>query len=599
MNRTGPKGRSKTHCACMETLDQRLLLSTTLDNGVLTIMGTDQPDRISVAASPFANALVVDDDGEAHYFALSAITQINIDGLGGNDRLRVGGSLAPMKYNVSVNGGAGSDRIWAYGGHVTVIGGSGRDRILAVASVASTVGGGGGNDLIRTGSAKDDINSGSGNDFVSAGSGNDTVTDSGGRDTIIAGAGNDTVRALGHATINGGDGNDLLIGTFVYGGNGNDTIYGTSAGDYLRGEGGDDLIFGYGGRDSILGDSGDDALFGGSDSDTLLGGAGNDNLYGGDGYTDKNTADDGHDIGLGGDGADWWDPVHIWRKVDANKTDNPAQNRLSQDPSLDHYQNNAGIHVLGDNDAIITGDDYRVIDANLGLGVGNPSSSVSVHPATNGFGNISLGPAGWLSTGKWDASSQTFVPPVLSSSDAASAKVEIVQLPANWQVGSMTHGSDGLAWYPVSAPFTAHLSGKLFVSTTDGGTAQLTPSTPGAVSGIDPRSEAGYSVWLGGSSYAIPAGKNLVTDRFIGLRPGSVIITRSSRTSHILQWPLDTPLLPLATHGDVWLAGGGGTMHHLVPEFSNIPKLSEGAHAILVDDGAIILSADGGHYLSA
>jgi hypothetical protein len=46
------------------------------------------------------------------------------------------------------------------------------------------------------------------------------------------------------------------------------------------------------------------------------------------------------------------------------------------------------------------------------------------------------------------------------------------------------------------------------------------------------------------------------------------------------------------------VAGGDGTMHHLVPEFTNIPTLPAGAHAILVDDGAILLSDNGGQFLS-
>src|SRR5262245_47866624 len=95
--------------------------------------------------------------------------------------------------------------------------------------------------------------------------------------TILAfgGAGNDTVAldesngALPRARINGGDGNDVIIG-------------GSSA-DVLSGQQGDDTLLGGGGSDVLNGDDGDDSLDGGTGDDHLNGEGGNDVLNGGDG----------------------------------------------------------------------------------------------------------------------------------------------------------------------------------------------------------------------------------------------------------------------------------------------------------------------------
>jgi Ca2+-binding RTX toxin-like protein len=78
------------------------------------------------------------------------------------------------------------------------------------------------------------------------------------------------------------------------GGNGNQVIEGTSAGDVLVGSGGRDVIRGRAGRDFITGLGGNDNLFGNSGADTLNGGAGNDLIVG----------NEGNDVLTGGAGAD-------------------------------------------------------------------------------------------------------------------------------------------------------------------------------------------------------------------------------------------------------------------------------------------------------
>lgn len=87
------------------------------------------------------------------------------------------------------------------------------------------------------------------------------------------GKGNDTLRAditvrrtYSIAGLSGGDGNDLLIGSFgqdhLAGGSGNDTLIGRGQGDYLLGQAGDDVLIQESGRHSIDGGSGRDEIDG-------------------------------------------------------------------------------------------------------------------------------------------------------------------------------------------------------------------------------------------------------------------------------------------------------------------------------------------------
>ncbi len=88
--------------------------------------------------------------------------------------------------------------------------------------------------------------------------------------------------------LDGGAGNDFLIGTVVLGdtvlgGLGNDTIQGYNSNDTLIGGDGNDSLLGDEDSDSLLGDDGNDTLIGGTGDDRLLGGEDNDRLSGGDG----------------------------------------------------------------------------------------------------------------------------------------------------------------------------------------------------------------------------------------------------------------------------------------------------------------------------
>ncbi|MEQ1544564.1 polymorphic toxin type 44 domain-containing protein [Methyloglobulus sp.] len=100
---------------------------------------------------------------------------------------------------------------------------------------------------------------------------------------------------LNGVTLNGGSGNDFVVGSKgsdeLQGGTGKDTLYGGGNDDFMFGDQGDDILHGGTGTDWLEGGEGNDTLEGGelvgvnadSSADTLIGGKGNDFLAGGDG----------------------------------------------------------------------------------------------------------------------------------------------------------------------------------------------------------------------------------------------------------------------------------------------------------------------------
>ncbi|MGW8422251.1 VCBS domain-containing protein, partial [Comamonas sp. HJ-2] len=193
--------------------------------------------------------------------------------------------------------------------------------------------------------------------------GSDTVTGKVGSIDIVNTA-NDLAAALkggsstsnpaevGHDTVYGGDGNDIIFGDAIntdhlawaghpagsHNGGGldslkeyltaldgivptNDRIYdfikqnpgqfdvaGDTRGgnDELHGGKGDDIIYGQGGNDVLWGDDGNDKLYGGTGNDTLIGGKGDDILIGGAG-----------------------DDIFVWLKGDQGAPDAPAKDVIN------------------------------------------------------------------------------------------------------------------------------------------------------------------------------------------------------------------------------------------------------------------------------
>lgn len=137
--------------------------------------------------------------------------------------------------------------------------------------------------------------------------------------TVSGLAGNDNISfAYGTvgAKIDGGDGNDHIVGTSsadtITGGNGNDWLHGWVGNDSIRGGNNNDTIIGCLGNDTIHGDAGNDLISGAQGDDQIFGDAGNDTLFGAQG-NDKVDGGDGYDV-AGKEGNDTFTKVErIWR----------------------------------------------------------------------------------------------------------------------------------------------------------------------------------------------------------------------------------------------------------------------------------------------
>lgn len=236
-----------------------------------------------------------------------------LDGGDGNDRIygQAGDDL--------INGDAGNDAIYTGTGDDEVNGGDGDDRIF-IEGGTNIVNGGGGNDIILADSDNqvDTINGGEGNDLLIGNNGNDIINGDAGNDRIEGGNGHDTLDGGdGDDKIFGEDGNDIIyagdgVQDFVYSGNGNDTVYGEGGADKILGEAGDDILNGGDGddvlrgdigNDTLNGDAGNDRLFGDDGNDTIDGGAGDDLLRGGAG-TDILNGGTGDDLIIHDDNVD-------------------------------------------------------------------------------------------------------------------------------------------------------------------------------------------------------------------------------------------------------------------------------------------------------
>ena len=247
MNRRRKSTRSANdqtlaHC---EVLEDRSLLTATLEEGVLEIVGTDENDRIRVRAD--GENLVVNDNGEITEFALDEVAQIDIAGLAGNDRI---GVHRNVEIPVAADGGEGND---------IIIGGA----------VDDDLSGGTGRDLIYGRGGNNTINGGDDNDRLFGGNDNDTIDGGLGNDGIVGGAGDDS--------LGGGEGNDRIRA-----GRGNDFADGGAGDDRIDGGAGDDTVIGGEGNDTLRAGDGSDDIQGGADADVLFGNSNFDLLDAGD-----------------------------------------------------------------------------------------------------------------------------------------------------------------------------------------------------------------------------------------------------------------------------------------------------------------------------
>ena len=227
------------------------------DNAKFSITGNTLKANSSFdyeTKSSYTIRVRVTDDAGLSYEKAFAINVTNVaetamvlDGTVGNDTLAV--SLSGTKVRLTRNGAIISERELALVSQLNINGLSGNDTITIAANL-----------LVPA-----YIFGGDGNDTITGGSGNDTIYGNFGDDFIIGGAGNDSILGgLGADLLSGQSGNDR-----IFGGDESDTIYGGAGNDYIEGKGKADTLYGGGGNDTILGGAGSDLIYGEAGDDWI------------------------------------------------------------------------------------------------------------------------------------------------------------------------------------------------------------------------------------------------------------------------------------------------------------------------------------------
>jgi Ca2+-binding RTX toxin-like protein len=222
--------------------------------------------------------IALSDEDDLVSLGTNAVTKgfTSINSNGGNDTL----NASAINASVTLNGGAGEDRILGGFANDSLVGGADNDTLL----------GGGDGDTLLGEAGADSLLGGADNDSLLGGADNDTLLGEDGNDTLLGEAGADSLLGgTGADSLFGGADNDTLLGE-----DGNDTLLGEAGDDSLLGEAGDDSLFGGANNDTLLGEDGNDTLLGEAGDDSLLGGMGDDSLVAGTG-TDTLLGEDGND----------------------------------------------------------------------------------------------------------------------------------------------------------------------------------------------------------------------------------------------------------------------------------------------------------------
>lgn len=179
-----------TYQPAVEHLETRCLPSTsptiaTFASGILQVYGTDAADQITVrqvnGRISVDNLKITWNHAPVSSVPASAVSMIQVYGKGGDDILRIDGSIIKRAY---VYGGAGNDIIYGGNGHNILYGNDGNDTIYGGASA----------DLIYGGYGNDKLYGRGGDDLIYGEAGADYLSGDAGNDYLTGGAGNDTFR---------------------------------------------------------------------------------------------------------------------------------------------------------------------------------------------------------------------------------------------------------------------------------------------------------------------------------------------------------------------------------------------------------------------
>ncbi len=278
------------------TASAQAAVTASFSGGVLTVNGDALNNNITVSRNAAGQILV--NGGAVTVLGGTATVAntatIQVFGLDGNDTItlsEVNGALPKANLfggagNDVLTGGSGNDQLFGQGGNDTLLGKGGFDLLF----------GGSENDTITGGDADDQAFGQGGDDRMIWNPGDDTDLNEGGdgTDTVEVNGGNGeeqfTMTANGtrvrfdrlnpapfsidigtseKLTLNANGGNDsfsatgnlaALIQTTVDGGTGNDTLLGTNGADFLLGGDGNDFIDGQQGNDTAFLGAGDDTF---------------------------------------------------------------------------------------------------------------------------------------------------------------------------------------------------------------------------------------------------------------------------------------------------------------------------------------------------
>jgi Ca2+-binding RTX toxin-like protein len=175
---------------------------TSLENGVLTVNGTNASDNIALrlqAGQPGILQVDVGDDGSADFdFARATVARIAVNGGNGDDFVLIDESNGVFTDSIptTIDGGNRNDDLVGGSGAGTLSGGNGNDTLV----------GGPGAETLLGGNGDDSIDGNKGSDVAFMGNGDDTfVWDNGdGSDTVEGQNGADTM------LFNGADGDEQI-----------------------------------------------------------------------------------------------------------------------------------------------------------------------------------------------------------------------------------------------------------------------------------------------------------------------------------------------------------------------------------------------------
>ena len=157
----------------IEQLENRQLLSISIDSGVVTITGNGAADTVLIRnVKGDDSRYFVEQNDQIERFDVDDVDRFVIRTKGGADDVRVSARFGPVSAPVNANGGKGADTIIGGAGSDTLSGGTGRD-LLAGGAQADVLVGQRGNDILRGKTGKDFLYGGAGDDTLAGGKGND------------------------------------------------------------------------------------------------------------------------------------------------------------------------------------------------------------------------------------------------------------------------------------------------------------------------------------------------------------------------------------------------------------------------------------------